>query len=75
MRSPRLPWWLDGATWPNALIKRYRGTADRLVMYLAEDSILEDPANLNKWGVIARAVHRADSGEPRTAGTVGGRSH
>jgi hypothetical protein len=43
----------------DALINRYRGTADRLVMYLAADSIIEDLANLTKWGAIARAVHRA----------------
>jgi hypothetical protein len=26
---------------------------------MAEHSIIEDPANLTKWGAIARAVHRA----------------
>jgi len=42
----------------DALINRYRGTADRGV-HLAADSIIEDLANLTKWGAIARAVHRA----------------
>ncbi len=38
------------------LVERYGGIADRLVMYLAEDSLRADPANLGRWGEIARAV-------------------
>ena len=42
------------------LIERYRGTASRLVMYLAEDSIRRDPGTLGKWGEVARAVRSAE---------------
>ena len=38
------------------LIERYKGVASRVVMYLAKPSIAENPANLAKWGEIARAV-------------------
>ena len=38
------------------LIERYKGIASRVVMYLAKPSIAENPANLAKWGEIARAV-------------------
>lgn len=38
------------------LIERYNGIASRVVMYLAKQSIQENPANLGKWGEIARAV-------------------
>jgi probable F420-dependent oxidoreductase len=38
------------------LIERYKGVASRVVMYLAKPSITENPANLAKWGEIARAV-------------------
>ena len=41
------------------LIARYRGTASRVVMYLAEESIRQSPENLDKWGEIARAVRAA----------------
>jgi probable F420-dependent oxidoreductase len=41
------------------LIERYQGIASRLVMYLAKQSIAENPANLGKWGEIARAVRAA----------------
>jgi alkanesulfonate monooxygenase SsuD/methylene tetrahydromethanopterin reductase-like flavin-dependent oxidoreductase (luciferase family) len=40
----------------DTLVKRYRGVAGRLVMYLAEDSIRADPRALDRWGEIARAV-------------------
>ena len=43
----------------DALVARYRGVAARLVMYLAEDSIAEDPAALGRWGEVARAVRAA----------------
>ena len=38
------------------LIERYRGTAARLVMYLAGESIERDPTAVGRWGEIARAV-------------------
>ncbi len=38
------------------LLARYKGTAGRVAMYLAKPSIAENPANLPKWGEIARAV-------------------
>ena len=41
------------------LIARYKGVASRVVMYLAKASIAENPANLAKWGEIARAVRAA----------------
>jgi probable F420-dependent oxidoreductase len=41
------------------LIERYQGIAHRLVMYLARQSVLENPANVGKWGEIARAVRAA----------------
>jgi len=41
------------------LIARYKGLASRVVMYLAKPSIAENPANLAKWGEIARAVRAA----------------
>jgi alkanesulfonate monooxygenase SsuD/methylene tetrahydromethanopterin reductase-like flavin-dependent oxidoreductase (luciferase family) len=40
----------------DALVKRYGGTASRVVMYLAESSIRHDPSNLARWGEVARAV-------------------
>ncbi len=41
------------------LIERYKGLAARLVMYHTKQSIGENPANLAKWGEIARAVRAA----------------
>ncbi len=41
------------------LIDRYRGTAARVVMYLAEDSIRRDPGTIGAWGEVARAVRSA----------------
>jgi probable F420-dependent oxidoreductase len=41
------------------LVERYRGIASRLVMYLAADSIRRDPAVLDRWGEVARAVRAA----------------
>jgi probable F420-dependent oxidoreductase len=41
------------------LIARYQGTATRLVMYWAEESIRQNPGNLGKWSEIARAVRAA----------------
>lgn len=43
------------------LIDRYSGTAARLVMYLAEESLRRDPSCAGKWGEVARAV-RASGG-------------
>jgi probable F420-dependent oxidoreductase len=40
----------------DALLARYDGVANRLVMYLAEASIRSDPAALGRWGEVARAV-------------------
>ncbi len=41
------------------LIERYKGIASRVVMYLAKQSIQENPKNLAKWGEIALAVRAA----------------
>lgn len=38
------------------LIERYRGIASRVAMYLARDSLGAEPANLGKWGEVAKAV-------------------
>lgn len=40
----------------DALTSRYGGVAERLVMYMGEDSIHEAPGNIDKWAEIARAV-------------------
>ena len=40
------------------LIERYSGTATRLVMYLADDSIRRTPSDIGRWGEVARAVRR-----------------
>ena len=42
------------------LIERYSGTAARLVMYLAEQSIRGDPKAAGRWGEVARAVRAAE---------------
>ena len=42
------------------LLERYRGTAARVVMYLAEDSIRRDPGTIGRWGEVARAVRAAE---------------
>lgn len=42
------------------LVARYAGTASRLVMYLAEDSIQRDPTAAGRWGEVARAVRAAE---------------
>jgi probable F420-dependent oxidoreductase len=42
------------------LIERYSGTATRLVMYLAEESIRRDPQAAGRWGEVARAVRAAE---------------
>jgi probable F420-dependent oxidoreductase len=50
------------ATWDelaDKLVARYRGTASRLVSYLAEESIRRRPETLGKWGEVARAVTAA----------------
>lgn len=41
------------------LTERYHGTASRLVMYLAEESIRREPGNIGRWGEVARAVRSA----------------
>ncbi len=40
----------------DTLTHRYGGIAHRLAMYLTEESLRADPANLARWGEIARAV-------------------
>ncbi len=53
------------ATWSDmaaALLERYRGTASRLVMYLAMASIDRDPATLTRWGRVAAEIRAATSG-------------
>lgn len=50
------------ATWDDmadALVARYQGTAARLVMYLAAESIERDPTTAGKWGEISCAVRAA----------------
>ena len=42
------------------LIERYSGTAARLVMYLAEQSIRGDRQAAGMWGEVARAVRAAE---------------
>lgn len=44
------------------LTARYAGTAARLVMYLAEESIRNDPSNAARWGEVAHAVRSAPIG-------------
>lgn len=41
------------------LLDRYRGTATRIVMYLADEAIGRDPAAAGRWGEVARAVRSA----------------
>jgi probable F420-dependent oxidoreductase len=40
------------------LRSRYQGVAARVVSYLGEDRILADPAQLARWGELARAVRK-----------------
>jgi probable F420-dependent oxidoreductase len=40
----------------DALLNRYRGTAARVVLYLAAESFEKDPGMLARWGEIARAI-------------------
>ena len=50
------------ATWDDmadALISRYQGLASRVVTYLTYEDISKNPANLPRWGEIARAVAAA----------------
>jgi hypothetical protein len=42
------------------LVDRYAGTASRLVMYLAEESIRRDATTAGRWGEVARAVRAAE---------------
>ncbi len=41
------------------LIERYQGTAARLVMYLAGESIERDRSTVGRWGEVARTVRAA----------------
>jgi probable F420-dependent oxidoreductase len=43
----------------DALVARYRGTASRIVMYLAAESMAKDHSAAGRWGEIARAVRAA----------------
>ncbi len=43
----------------DALVDRYRGTASRIVMYLAAEQIGKDPSTAGRWGEVARAVTAA----------------
>ncbi len=43
----------------DALVDRYRGTAARVVMYLAAEHIGRDPSAVGRWGEIAKAVRAA----------------
>jgi len=43
----------------DALIERYRGTASRIVSYLASEDIQRNPENLERWGEVAKAVAAA----------------
>ncbi len=50
------------ATWDglaDTLVGRYRGVADRLIMYFAQPQIERDPSSAGKWGEVARAVRAA----------------
>ncbi len=43
----------------DALVERYRGTAARVVTYLAEEQFRDDPSSVARWGEVARAVRSA----------------
>lgn len=43
----------------DALIERYRGHASRLILYTAGMDYGRDPATLDRWGEVARAVSKA----------------
>jgi probable F420-dependent oxidoreductase len=50
------------ATWaelPGVLAERYAGRAHRLVVYLAEPMWRKDPATLDRWGEVAKALRAA----------------
>ena len=56
------------ATWdelPAALVDRYGGAADRLIMYYAGSAWREDPAVLERWADVARRFRQLDQGEAR----------
>jgi alkanesulfonate monooxygenase SsuD/methylene tetrahydromethanopterin reductase-like flavin-dependent oxidoreductase (luciferase family) len=59
------------ATWDelaDKLIARYRGLADRLIMYFSGSAWREDPATIGRWCEVARAVRASRSTGPgRTA--------
>jgi probable F420-dependent oxidoreductase len=47
------------ATWDelsDRLVDRYRGTAERLIMYFAERMAQRDPTAMGRWGEVARDV-------------------
>jgi len=50
------------ATWdelPSVLLDKYRGRADRVVIYLAESMWRHDPSTVERWADIASALHAA----------------
>jgi probable F420-dependent oxidoreductase len=49
------PW--DGLA--DSLVERYTGLADRIVLYFAGTAWQRDPATLDRFGEVARAVHAA----------------
>lgn len=53
------------STWddlPGALVSRYGGIADRVVMYLAEAMCRRDPRAWERWGAVAQALRQAGPG-------------
>ncbi|MEZ5408862.1 MAG: TIGR03617 family F420-dependent LLM class oxidoreductase [Acidimicrobiales bacterium] len=41
------------------LVERYQGTAARVVLYQAEESLRKDPSTIDKWAKVAEAVRSA----------------
>jgi probable F420-dependent oxidoreductase len=52
------------------LLERYAGTATRVVMYLAEDSIRRDPGMIGRWGEVARTVISAGAQDDKEEGAT-----
>jgi hypothetical protein len=50
------------ATWDELagkLVDRYRGVADRLIMYFAQPQMERSPQTAGRWAEVARAVRAA----------------
>ena len=43
----------------DALVARYAGVTERVVLYLALDDISGSPSGLDRWGGVARSVRTA----------------